>query len=587
MTSRRPPRNSGRRLLLGLARVLATVAIAVPASAMLAELNLRAFYFPRILPVIATGEGILYVLILGGGQVAGPVLLLTVALAFVFRFGIALAAAALAPQSGDLIAGAQYYWASYWPAALVQILLVGLMLRLIKPLIARRRGPRLPTSPERGQPPTDPEPEPQDEERRELLLAALGESPEKPPESITALEEMQIGDLAKMAEIEIEADEEAQELALPFGEGEEEEEEPEAFEEPAEVATEADEGLPPGVVDATPGARVEQGSEAAAEAVERSVPETAEAESEKQTAAAGVETAESEVPAHGIDDTAPLDPVSPRPDQLPELGRVETPENLREMVDVIAGATGAGSDVRVWATPEGRTVIAAVPSGTPAAGTARQAAAVVRARLALGSWLQAEPDELLTVGARLGAWALRGLDPEGAIMLLLAAKGPTSAGRLEMTAGRLAEALAGLVEPGEVGGQGADAAERDLEPDADLAAVIAEAAAGSPGLGAWECYRDAAGLPVAVSVPPGGDSLRLAEAAVEMARSAEAFTDAIALGSPRWSALASRRARLVAQWATLGDRRLLLVAASNAFSSAGRLRWELQRIARATGAEEE
>ncbi|MGC9320117.1 MAG: hypothetical protein ACP5KN_18945, partial [Armatimonadota bacterium] len=304
MPSRRPRRSVGGRILLGLARVLATAIIAVAASAALAGLHLRPVDFSRILPVILTGEGILYILVLGGGAVAGPVLLLTVALAFALRFGIAAAAAAVSPHGGgDLIAGAQFYWASYWPAAVAQVLLVTLLLRLIKPLVARRR--RRPR-PRRSQEPA----EEVDDERRELLLAALDEAPDEPPESPTALEEQQIGDLAEVAQPPAESggEEGVQELALPLDDREPEPEGPAAAEKvPSEAASDAadeeaeEPPLPPGVIDATPQV-VHEREESSEPQPHEPEPDTAEEEE-----APPVELPERPAP---VEDTATLEPVA-------------------------------------------------------------------------------------------------------------------------------------------------------------------------------------------------------------------------------------------------------------------------------------
>ncbi len=564
MASTRARPGIAARILLGIARALATIVLAVVASAALAELELEPVEFQRVLPVVVTGEGILYILMLGGGAVAGPVLLLTVVLAFAMRAGVAVAAGYVSPQAGgELIADAKFYYASYWPSAVAQVLLMAVMLRLIRPLIARRRRRPAARLERRA------EPEPAAEERREVLLEAIAESPDVPPESPTVLEEREIGDLAEPAEAS--EDEPQQELALPFDEREEPEEEGEAVEEPEETE---EPPLPPGVLDATPEA------EAGAEAIEEEAAAGNDTRKMAPSAAAGEEAPGPGAPG---EDTARLEPALPPEDVAPAA-----PENLQEMMDVISGAAGHGTEMRVWGTTDARTVLAAVPSGTPAAGTAAHADGLVRAHLRLCTLLGAEATSLQLTCGPLGAYALRGLDERGAVMLLMAARGEDVAGRLELTASQAAEAVRGMAESAPAPEDTAAEVETPaLEADDALAGVVADAArvvAGRLAEG-WRAFRAQGRRAVAVMAPPGVDGRVVAEAVVAGAERVEGFTDALALDRPRWLALTSGAGLLVTVWAEIGDGRLLLAALAADGGAVGRARWELEEIARRIGAE--
>ncbi|HUS80562.1 MAG TPA: hypothetical protein VM283_04785, partial [Armatimonadota bacterium] len=125
---------------------LATVVLGVFASAALADLELAPIGFQRALPVFILGEALLYLLMLGGGSVAAPVLFAALVSGFIFRAGIAALAHLLSPAPGaaDLYIGWQFYYVRCWPAAIAQVLLVAAGLRLIRPAIATRRRMRRP-----------------------------------------------------------------------------------------------------------------------------------------------------------------------------------------------------------------------------------------------------------------------------------------------------------------------------------------------------------------------------------------------------------------------------------------------------------
>ncbi len=68
---------------------LATVTLGVFCSAALADLHLGTLDFFQILPWLLLGEGLVYLVMLGGGSVAAPTLFTAWFLGFVFRAGIA------------------------------------------------------------------------------------------------------------------------------------------------------------------------------------------------------------------------------------------------------------------------------------------------------------------------------------------------------------------------------------------------------------------------------------------------------------------------------------------------------------------
>ncbi len=576
MTPDRPDSPVWRRVLMGIARVLATAVVAVAASAALAELEITPIEFGRALPVVLTGEAIVYVLMLGGGAVAGPVMLLTIVLAFAARAGIAIGASALSPQEGgDLIAGAKFYYAAYWPSAVAQVLFMAVLLRLIRPLIARRRRRR------RASPRPSPADEVIDDTTREALLAALEESPDAPPASPTVLEEQQLGDLGEQVEADIEEELPAQELALPLDEPEPAEEGP----------------LPPGVIDATPEAPAAEAPEAAEEpadaetAADPAEPEPGPASEAEPAAAEAAEQPVAATPLPG-ESTDRLEPVGaaeeagePAPDE--PAGPPVPARNLQEMAAVIADAAGGGADVRVWGASDGRTVIAAVPSGTPAAGTAAHADALARTHVSLCAWLGVDATCLQLTGTPLGAFALRALDESAGVLLLLAGRGEAAAGRLELTMNRTAEAVQGLAP---VAGFSAPPALPEMAPLREhraLAGRVADAARAVGGHLArgWRGYRTADGRPVLVTTPAGVDGEVLGRIATAAAECVASFTDALALDRPSWLTVTGGSTVLALGWERIADEDTLLVAVCEDSGGVGRVRWELSAIAQRARAE--
>ena len=595
MASTQTRSRTGPRILLGVIRVAAAAVVAVTASAALADLDLRPVEFSRILPVVLTGEGIIYILMLGGGAVAAPVLFTGVICAFAMRVALSLGAAMLSPQAGgDLIAGAKFYYAAYWPAAAAQVLMVALMLRLVRPLIARRRR-RLGQS---ARPQVD---EAIEDERREVLLEAIAEAPDSPPESPTVLEERQIGDLADPPARKADGREDEQALALPF-EGEEDAESAHEEHEPEEAEEAEEESLPPGVIDATPEALAAREAEAEAvevepepeEREEESLPPgvidaTAEARGSRQEEAEAVERKRAqqalvqamEGPGEGGEDTARMDPVSP----MPAVESLEDgpPEDLQGMINAIARATGEGTDVRVWTASGGRTVLAAVPAGTPAAGTAAHADALVNAHLETCAWLGGDGSCRQLSATGIGAWAVQALDADGTVLLVMASRGEAAAGRLEVAIARTADAVRGLAK---TTGSAAAPTEADagivLSPEDRIGRMVTEAAktvGGHFGAG-WRTWRGPHRRAIAVNVPPGIDIERAGRKVARMAAPVERFADAIALDAPQWLALSANGTTLVLRWADVRGEALVLAAQSPGGVPVGRVRWELDEIAR-------
>jgi hypothetical protein len=574
MASNQPRSRVGVRILMGIARVLAAAVIAVAASAALADLGLKSVEFSRILPVVLTGEGIVYILMLGGGSVAAPILLLALVLSLALRAGIAVGAGALSPQvSGDLVANAQFYYASYWPAAVAQVLVMALMLRLIRPLIATRRRRRF-ARPQVSEALQD---DRYEEERREVLLEALGEAPDEPPTSQTVLEEQQIGDLAEAVKRDLSDEEVAQALALPF-----DEEAPEEAAKESEEAGGEEAPLPPGVVDATPEAAA-TALQAEQDASQTEADRAAEAEAEEEQApveepavAAAGPAAES---APG-EDTAPLAPVQAEAPSEPE--ERAAPENLQGMVEVISRAAGEGSDVRVWRTPDGRTVLAALPAGTPAAATGGHANALVSAHLEICAWLGEEATCGQISAGPIGAWALQAVDPAGTVLLIMAARGEAAAGRLQIAAERACEAIRGMVEASgapEPPAQTASALPLSEEQrSAEAVSAAAQAVGGSFAEG-WRAWRGPHRRIIAAHAA-GSGAEDTARKVARLVTPIERFADALALAAPQWTAVSSGQALLAMCRAEHAGEPVVLAALTGSGAAAGRVRWELAEIGR-------
>lgn len=602
MTRGRPQPPLRARILMGIVRTLAAAVIAIVASVALAGLDVRPIEFSRVLPIVLVAEVILYILMLGGGRIAGPVLLITLVAALILRAGLAVGAAALSPRAGgDLLADAQFYYASYWPAAIVQILVMLVLLRLLRPLIGRR--------PRRRRPIPTPKPEEiMDDATRDALLAALEQSPDAPPESPTVLEERQIGDLAEPPPAPAGTTPERQDLALPFEESASAVElEPVAAE---KVGVEV--SLPPGVIDATPEAiaaraATEQAAEAAAANEEPVAEETAAEQPVAAAAVAGqapswrsaIEAAEevtmvgppvtpAPAPAPG-EDTAPLEPMvqAEPPAAAPAPGPAApapVPQDLRELMAVITEAAGGeGAELRVWATTHGATILAAVPSGTPATGTGARADALARVHAHLCSWLGAAGTATQLVATPLGAYVLRALDGSGHALLLLAERGPAAAAHLELTSARVVESARGLVAdlppPAPPAAPPLPAVRADLSLRDRIAATTE--AVGGRIVAHWQGWRRADRRPLLVATPPGIEPESMARHVAALADAVEDLSDALALDGPSWLALADERVLLVLAWEPLGGEEVLLAAVSDRPDTLGRMRWELARVAAA------
>ncbi len=559
-----------RRVLVGMVRLLAAAVVAVAASAALAELDIAPIEFGRVLPVVLIGEAIVYILMLGGGAVAGPVMLLTIVLAFALRAGIALGASALSPRvGGDLIAGAKFYYAAYWPSAVAQVLLMAVLLRLIRPLISRRRRRRRRATPR----PTQAE-EIIDDATREALLAALEESPDAPPVSPTVLEEQQLGDLGELVEADIREELPAQDLALPLDES----------------APPEEDTLPPGVVDATP--EGDTATTAAAATTDEASAEEGPAEPAPDDEPVAAEaTAAPLVPGESTDRLEPVVAVGPvgEPEAAGGDQAVEPPlpaRDLQEMVAVIADAAGGGADVRVWGASDGRTVIAAVPPGTPAADTAAHADALARTHVSLCAWLGVDATCLQLTGTPLGAFALRSLDESAGVLLLLAGRGAAAAGRLELTMNHTAEAVQGLAPVVSFPSPPALPEMAPLRGHDAPAVRVADAARAVGGHLArgWRGYRTADGRPVLVTTPTGVEGEVLGRIATAAAECVGGFTDALALGRPSWLTVTGGNVLLALGWEHILGEDTLLVAVCEDAGGVGRVRWELSAIAQRVGA---
>ncbi len=497
---------------------LATVTLGVFCSAALADLDLGTVNFSSALPLILVGEGLIYLLMLGGGSVAAPALFTAWFLGFVFRAGIAVLAQMLSPAPGasDLYTGARFYYASYWAAAVADVLLVAAGLRLIRPVIARRGRARRPRrAPVRRA--TDEDALAQ----RDEVLAALAESPDAPPRSATTLEELQIGDLAEVADqaSHEQVVEHRWDLVLPLLE-------------------EADD-------DAEPEPEVE--------------PEI-----------------EPEPPGESIDDTAKLEPVSVEGEHVDA-----SVESLQGMVDVLASRTGGEGevDIRVWRTADQRTVLAVVPSGSPAANASGAADAMVRGHLRLCASLDAPPTAVQVIEAREGACVLRALDDEAGLLLMAAGLGVDAPDRLQTVVAEVAEALAevtGAVEPGVANGEG-DAF--DLAADEDLRRAFADAAGLSSLPPDWFAGRAGDDLRVGVAGPEGADVEGPARAAVAGMAAADDFVVTLELGELSHLAVLGSEAMLVVCPARAAEAPAVMAALTSPRAVPSLVAAELRRVA--------
>lgn len=520
--SRRPRRSPFVAVLVALA----TVTLGVFCSAALADLNLGTINFFQVLPWLLLGEGLVYLLMLGGGSVAAPTLFTAWFLGFIFRAGIAVLAHMLspAPDAPDLQTGAQFYYASYWAAAVADVLLVAAGLRLIRPVIARRRRRARPrrVTVRRA---TDSDALAQQDQ----VLEALAESPDAPPRSTTVLEELQIGDLAEVADADSNEEivEHRWDLVLPLldeADGDSDsEDEPELEPEPEE-----------------------------------------------------------EVEPEPVDDTAKLEPV------VVEEKRAEASvESLQGMVDVLASRAGGEGevDIRVWRTADQRTVLAVVPAGSPAANASGLADSVVRGHLRMCASLDALPTSVQVIEAREGACVLRGLDDEAGLLLMAAGLGVDAPDRLQTVVAEVADALAEVadaVEPGVANGGDGDALE--LAPDDDLRRAFAEATGLMSSLPPeWFAGRAGDDLCVGVAGPEGADVEGLARVAMAGMFAAEDFVGTLDLGELSHLAVIGPEAMLAVCPARVAQDPALMAALTSPDAVPSRVAAELRRVALEAG----
>jgi len=537
---------------------LATVVLGVFSSAALADLEFATVSFARALPVFVMGEGLIYLLMLGGGGVAAPALFTAWAIGFIVRAGFAMLAQMLSPVAGagDLFAGWQFYYAAYWPAAVASVLLVACGLRLIRPVIARRRRLRRP----KRAPAASGEPIEDSAARREQLLAALTDSPDAPPESTTVLEERQLGDLAEpVEEDEEEPSDRRWEMMLPLLEEEGDADEP--GEEPA-PAPEAIEPEP--TVPAEPVAPLIEIEDAVA---------ADDVEDSKSS-----EASEPDEPA--IEDTAKLDPVTA--DDGPTTAQVGS---LQSMIDVVASRTSSERDlgIRVWRTGDQRTVLAAIPAGPSAADASGCADAVVRGHVAMCRWLGESPTVTQVLAADAGACSLRALDEDGGLLVMAAGTGEDAAERLPGVVAEVADALAELA--GTIEAPLPNGANGGVTVEADE--VLARAVSDAAGLGGalpsrWSAFAADSGLRVAIAAPEGADPSELAVALAGAVDAAADFVAALQLGELSHLALTADGAMLTACAAELAGGPGVLAALTPSGPTPGLIADELRRVASET-----
>lgn len=499
-----PPAAAGTRVqarrpspILAVLVVLAAGVLAVFAGAALADLDLGAVGFERALPVVLLGEGLLYLLILGGGTVSAPVLFSAWLLGFAYRAGLAVCAHLLSPAPGaaDLFEGWEHYYVSCWPAAVAQALLVAVALRLVRPAIATRRRTVRPQPRRRPSPAPQP---PMVPAGRDELIAALVESPDAPPRSTTVLEERQIGDLAEAQGDDATA---------------------------APVGPRLDVALP---------LLQEQTAEAAPQTPTNVLPEP-------EPAPGPEPEPESPEPLQ-VGDTDRLDPVAPAPEPAP-VGSVQ------RMVDtVVSQASADDIEIRVWRTGDRRTILAGMPAGTNTAAVAPIAEALARAQVRLCDVLAVAPESLLLAATELGAFGLRALDFSGGLLLLLASRGEQAAETLPDGMDEVVAAIGDVATLAEdVPGRAAPSPASPLAADAALTQSLAQSVVLSAILPHdWRGWRNADGMWYALAAPRGTDGAALVAALAAAVPEIERVLLALGLGGPHWLALVTADRTLTA-----------------------------------------
>ncbi len=561
------PRRRPSRLMVAVWAV-ATLIIATIGSAALGDMGVRVIEFQRALPVVLLGEALVYILALGGGQVPGPTLLVAFVGGFIFRGGIALLATELAPrgQAESLLAGAQYYYASCWPAVAMQIILVALLLRLSRRALARRRRPR------RAIPQLARATEEGAASRREHLMAALMDSPDAPPVMATIAEEQQIGDLGGLEET---TGQEAPSASvadrhLPFEAGASSEAAPQR---PDEDLEEADES----------GAEVAEGDTGEeTEALEPLRPAVEEpAHAVEQLADAVEPAAAPEQSAQAVPETtgtgAPPAAEPPEPQLAPD-------ETLQEMIDTVVSRFESADSVqmRIWRTADQRTILAALPAGVAAAEIGPQADSLIRAHLHLCAQMGIALTGLQLGAADGGGYAVRALDEGGALLLLLTSTGDLATSRLEMVARAVFNTLHDLATKshppdGSVQPPSALALEEDVALSERISEVSMHLTPSAPMQ--WRAHRRGPDEIIAVAGALGAECSLLAEAIAAGADAAEALASALGLGELSWLAMSGPSASLAVCRCDLDGNPALLACVSSPTQGVGQALWNLRRLA--------
>ncbi len=357
--------------------------------------------------------------------------------------------------------------------------------------------------------------------QQDQVLEALAESPDAPPRSVTVLEEMQIGDLAEVAD-EVSAEEVIEQrwdLVLPLLEEADDDPEPEV-----------------------------------------------ELEPEPQP----------------VDETAKLEPVAveeERPD-----APVESLQGMVDVLASRTGGEGE-VDIRVWRTADQRTVLAVVPAGSPAANASGPADAMVRGHLRMCVCLDAPLTSVQVIETREGACVLRGLDDEAGLLLMAAGLGVDAPDRLQTVVAEVAEALAEVadaVEPGVANGENGDALELAL--DDDLRRAFAEATGLMSSLPPeWFAGRAGDDLLVGVAGPEGADVEGLARAAIAGMVAADDFLITLELGELSHLAVFGPEAMLAVCPARVAQTPALMAALTSPQAVPSRVAAELRRVALEVG----
>ncbi|MCD6361525.1 MAG: hypothetical protein J7M38_11775, partial [Armatimonadetes bacterium] len=244
------------------------------------------------------------------------------------------------------------------------------------------------------------------------------------------------------------------------------------------------------------------------------------------------------------------------------------------------GAQAEDVQVKVWRTAEGATVLAGVPVDAAATAASAQAGGIAQAYRRLRGWLRPSADCLLLAVSPLGACALRSLDEDGGLLLLLAVRGEDAATRLPDA---VSAVVAELDNVDDLVPEGPVAAPAELEVRLEADEALASSLSRAAGLGTmlpaeWVAWRDAAGGWLATAVPVGTDEPGLAAALAAAMPGVADMTSALGMGGPAYLELSAPDRRLTVCPAMLRGDEGIVAALTSLEHTAEDIAEELLRV---------